>query len=225
MTSQSPGVIKSDSDQISTDDGEDKKFVSQAVAFVIGHARNGFVSLCASVASLLKEQSRLKQENDSLQQEISYLKTNSSRHNKLYKESHHTEVNISVKKLSSYKNESINNTEKIPKSAMLIKLSKQLPYKKIMGCICSLCCANKIDFPLTAPLEKGMKVIIRGELCGSVEYVGHVETLNFPEIHVGIKFNEAVGDSDGSIHKKVYFSVPKNHGMFVPLPYVCCVIR
>lgn len=36
-----------------------------------------------------------------------------------------------------------------------------------------------------------MKVIIRGELDGIVKYVGHVDTLNFPEVYVGIKLSEA----------------------------------
>ena len=50
---------------------------------------------------------------------------------------------------------------------------------------------NKDEIAITAPLEIGAKVIIRGELCGTVEYVGHVEALDFPEIQVGIKFSEA----------------------------------
>lgn len=50
---------------------------------------------------------------------------------------------------------------------------------------------NKFESPLMPPLEKGMKIIIRGELCGIVEYIGHVEALDFPEIQVGIKFSEA----------------------------------
>ncbi|GFS89185.1 CAP-Gly domain-containing protein [Nephila pilipes] len=79
MDSEDTETVISKDDKISTAEEEiDKKFVSQAVAFVIGHTRNGFVALCASVATLLKEQAKLKLENESLKQQISLLQCKQS---------------------------------------------------------------------------------------------------------------------------------------------------
>lgn len=46
--------------------------------------------------------------------------------------------------------------------------------------------------PLTVPLRHGEKVVIQGELWGVVQYIGHIESLDFPQIYVGVQL-EAPG--------------------------------
>lgn len=57
------------------------------------------------------------------------------------------------------------------------------------------------------PLEKGEKVVIRGEICGVVQYVGHVDSLNFPEIYVGLRLSQC--------SKYCYNFKSPNYGLFI----------
>ncbi|XP_055951588.1 uncharacterized protein LOC129987656 [Argiope bruennichi] len=198
----------------------DKKFVSQAVAFVIGHTRNGFVALCASVATLLKEQAKLKSENESLKQQINQLQ------HKLESERFDLQKKYILSDHNECKLPSFNEQFPFDLSKMKRKGVQGRGYKALSGCICNSC-ANILENTdiLIAPLKKGERVIISGEISGTVCYVGHVESLSFPEIFIGLYLDEAVGDTNGCVGKKRYFSVPYGYGMFAPLWNVCCIIE
>ncbi|GIY59381.1 CAP-Gly domain-containing protein [Caerostris extrusa] len=224
MDSEDFETVVSKENKVCTEEEDtDKKFVSQAVAFVIGHTRNGFVALCASVATLLKEQAKLKLENESLKQQIAQLQC---------KYSIELPENIFDKNCSSTKN----NACKFPcsKETLHIELSKQhkfrrkdfqvKKYRALKGCLCNSCINEAENKMLSAPLRKGDRVVITGEICGTVCYIGHVESLSFPEIYIGLYLDEAVGDTNGSVGKKRYFSVPQGYGLFAPLWNVCCII-
>ncbi|GBM95524.1 hypothetical protein AVEN_44996-1 [Araneus ventricosus] len=198
----------------------DKKFVSQAVAFVIGHTRNGFVALCASVATLLKEQAKLKSENESLKHQISQVQF------KLESEKLAFERERSLSENREYKLPSVDESFHSEWPKIKRKDLQHRGYKALRGCICSSC-ANILENAdvLSAPLRKGERVVISGEICGTVCYVGHVESLSFPEIFIGLYLDEAVGDTNGSVGKKRYFSVPQGYGLFAPLWNVCCILE
>lgn len=57
--------------------------------------------------------------------------------------------------------------------------------------MCDTCVNDVDDLPLSPPLKKGDKVVISGELMGTVCYIGHVDKLSFPEIYVGLHLDEA----------------------------------
>ncbi|KFM78357.1 CAP-Gly domain-containing linker protein 4, partial [Stegodyphus mimosarum] len=212
---------------ISTSNDEDKKFVSQAVAFVIGHGRNGFVPLCASVATLLKEQARLKQENESLYQQLTLLRSkllaeqsDISTENRLIESSSKFSAPSSVEDIIISENTSSYDINKIKYSTKNDQKTTSIILK---GCLCMNCSkAPGGSRMFKTPLKKGDKVVILGELCGTVQYVGHIDSQGFSEVFVGLYLDEAVGDSNGSIGGKTYFSVPERYGLFVPLSYVCC---
>ncbi|CAL1296825.1 unnamed protein product [Larinioides sclopetarius] len=198
----------------------DKKFVSQAVAFVIGHTRNGFVALCASVATLLKEQAKLKSENEALKQQVSHLQL------KLESEKLAFESKRAVSENRGNQSPSFDEISHSDFPKIKRKDLQQKGYKALKGCICSSC-ANILENAdvISAPLRKGERVVISGEICGTVCYVGHVESLSFPEIFIGLYLDEAVGDTNGSVGKKRYFSVPQGYGLFAPLWNVCCILE
>ncbi|GFX30570.1 CAP-Gly domain-containing protein [Trichonephila clavipes] len=221
MDSEDTETVISKDDKISTAEEEiDKKFVSQAVAFVIGHTRNGFVALCASVATLLKEQAKLKLENESLKQQISLLQCKQSENYDLENKSVLSN-NSECEHLFSDK--TYLDTPKLTR--LKRKDFQQKGYRALKGCICNSCTnVTEIIKILSAPLKKGDRVVISGEISGTVCYVGHVETLTFPDIFIGLYLDEPVGDTNGSIGKKRYFSVPQGYGLFAPLWNVCCII-
>ncbi|GFQ80362.1 CAP-Gly domain-containing protein [Trichonephila clavata] len=218
MDSEDTETVISKDDKISTAEEEiDKKFVSQAVAFVIGHTRNGFVALCASVATLLKEQAKLKLENESLKQQISVLQCKQSESYDFENKSDNSE------REHLYSDKTYLDTSKL--SRLKRKDFQQKGYRALKGCICNSCTnVTEITKILSAPLKKGDRVVISGEISGTVCYVGHVEALTFPDIFIGLYLDEPVGDTNGSIGKKRYFSVPQGYGLFAPLWNVCCII-
>ncbi|XP_054715205.1 uncharacterized protein LOC129224684 [Uloborus diversus] len=166
---------------------EDRKYVSKAVAFVMGHARSGFVSLCAGLATLFKEKAKLKDEVEELRQELELAKSELC----MQKECH-------------------------PET-----------FKYLKGCACANCRKKKQQQfeSISPPLNNGDKIVISGEICGTVCYVGHIDSLQKSEIYVGLCVDEAIGDSDGSVGEKTYFRVPSRHGFVVPLSHVLCVIK
>ncbi|XP_015925409.1 uncharacterized protein [Parasteatoda tepidariorum] len=205
--------------ELSTSEEDDKKFASEAVKFVIGHTRNGFVSLCASVATLLKEKANLEKENESLKGQI---------------ESHKKSLNppFELNSLNQVENcLSYYGTSKFVRDVDQIKSFKfrrkdvcQV-YRSVRYCLCKVCAKELMQDKISPPLKNGDRIVVAGEICGSVVYFGHIDELNFPEIFVGLHLDEAVGDCNGTINRKTYFEVPSAYGLLVPLFNVCCIMN
>ncbi|KAG8183119.1 hypothetical protein JTE90_024428 [Oedothorax gibbosus] len=198
-------VTLKESKMSSTD--EDKKFVSHAVAFVIGHTRNGsMVPLCASIATMLKL------ENESLKQQVTKLQ--SQLHSQASK-GFNCDLDSDLQKQFNLLLQFKSNRKK----------HKHKSYKALKGCLCDSCEKSLDESAIRPPLKKGDKVVISGEISGTVCYIGHVDKLSFPEIFVGLHLDEAVGDCNGSIEEKIYFETPPGYGMFAPLWSICCLIE
>lgn len=213
---------------------DDKKFVSKAVAFVIGHCRNGFVPLCASVATLLQEQERLKQEVALLKQEIKQLNHPGVRNCSSVESDF---VGITCDKLKH--NNAIcrvhplqsKNKDLLVSAEYQESTNDEKTYtptiKFLADCLCDKCCNSTENcLFLTPPISKGNIVIISGEIIGTVCYVGHLDSdQQSSDIYVGLHLDEPVGNSNGCINGKVYFSTRNNHGIFVPLSFIRCIVN
>ncbi|EGD72410.1 hypothetical protein PTSG_00430 [Salpingoeca rosetta] len=66
------------------------------------------------------------------------------------------------------------------------------------------------------PFKVGDRVLVTGDRVGLVRWVGRLDTpyIN-PNIHVGVHLDDPIGDTDGVLKGKRYFSCPEQHGVFV----------
>ncbi|XP_077997607.1 uncharacterized protein LOC144450770 [Glandiceps talaboti] len=76
------------------------------------------------------------------------------------------------------------------------------------------------------PLELDDHVVVRGERTGYVRYIGHLDNVGSTHIiYVGLQLDSPVGRHDGFLNGKRYFWCHRNHGVFLPMQDVICVIN
>ncbi|XP_035661178.1 uncharacterized protein LOC118405678 isoform X3 [Branchiostoma floridae] len=69
-------------------------------------------------------------------------------------------------------------------------------------------------------------VVLRGDRTGLVRYIGHLDNVGAPAvIYVGIELDAPIGRHDGYVSGKRYFFCHRNHGVFVPIQDVICIIN
>ncbi|XP_064646296.1 uncharacterized protein LOC135499471 isoform X2 [Lineus longissimus] len=69
-------------------------------------------------------------------------------------------------------------------------------------------------------------VVVKGERAGYIRYIGHLDIkIGQPNmVFVGVELDAPVGRHDGFFNGKRYFYCHKDHGVFLPLQDVVCII-
>eukprot|EP00058_Branchiostoma_floridae_P025441 XP_002610931.1 hypothetical protein BRAFLDRAFT_91528 [Branchiostoma floridae] len=121
-------------------------------------------------------------------------------------------------------------------------------FRPLLGCKCTICYALQ-TYGQSAPQPTDGKngcttnsrkvlhrpkfhvqlndhVVLRGDRTGLVRYIGHLDNVGAPAvIYVGIELDAPIGRHDGYVSGKRYFFCHRNHGVFVPIQDVICIIN
>ncbi|XP_078492970.1 uncharacterized protein LOC104266347 isoform X2 [Ciona intestinalis] len=74
-------------------------------------------------------------------------------------------------------------------------------------------------------LQQNDQVMVRGSKTGIVRYIGHLDGVGTPSVvYIGLELNSAAGKHDGYLYGKRYFFCTQDHGIFLPIQDVLCVI-
>ncbi|CAH1789280.1 unnamed protein product, partial [Owenia fusiformis] len=71
-------------------------------------------------------------------------------------------------------------------------------------------------------------VVVRGDRTGKVRYIGHLENVGKSvnnSIFIGLELDAPVGRHDGILNGKRYFQCAQDHGVFVPIQDVVCLVE
>ncbi|XP_078701276.1 uncharacterized protein LOC144927608 [Branchiostoma floridae x Branchiostoma belcheri] len=121
-------------------------------------------------------------------------------------------------------------------------------FRPLLGCKCTICYALQTygqSAPQPAEGKNGCTtnsrkvlhrpkfhvqlndhVVLRGDRTGLVRYIGHLDNVGAPAVvYVGIELDAPIGRHDGYVSGKRYFFCHRNHGVFVPVQDVICIIN
>ncbi|XP_035661177.1 shootin-1-like isoform X2 [Branchiostoma floridae] len=121
-------------------------------------------------------------------------------------------------------------------------------FRPLLGCKCTICyalqtygqsapqptdgkngCSTNSRKVLHRPkfhVQLNDHVVLRGDRTGLVRYIGHLDNVGAPAvIYVGIELDAPIGRHDGYVSGKRYFFCHRNHGVFVPIQDVICIIN
>ncbi|XP_070570672.1 uncharacterized protein [Ptychodera flava] len=133
----------------------------------------------------------------------------------------------------------------VPRSQSVCSTSTSLAVPgPLLGCKCSMCYSlennnglkrvplqvlmerNAVMNHRRQPIEVDDHVVVRGERTGYVRYIGHLDNVGSTHVvYVGLQLEAAVGRHDGFFNGKRYFWCHRNHGVFLPMQDVICVIN
>ncbi|XP_077869196.1 uncharacterized protein LOC144360308 [Saccoglossus kowalevskii] len=76
------------------------------------------------------------------------------------------------------------------------------------------------------PIELDDHVVVRGERTGHARYIGHLDNVGTTHVvYVGLQLDAPVGRHDGFLNGKRYFWCHRNHGVFLPMQDIICVLN
>ncbi|XP_064474852.1 CAP-Gly domain-containing linker protein 2-like [Ornithodoros turicata] len=170
----------------------DRRYARKATRFVVKHLEKGVVPLCVAVAELFEKLESLRREVQTLQEALQQG----------------TEVQSQTEQRGT--------PVKFGGPPSSTETVTTLP---LDGCLCSACKNSTPPYFSLGSTWMNVTVILprMWDNVGVVRYVGHLDCSSPCKLWAGVRLDEPVGWTDGSLQGERYFTCEPNHGIFVPL--------